>query len=327
MDVIQKSTPRDVFLYLFSIVALAISAVAFGTLLFQYINIYFPDPLTDYYRPISSYFSPIRWSLASLVVIFPLYIWVLRFLQKDWVLHPEKRELRIRKWLLYLTLFVASLIIIGDLIALIFNFLEGELTLRFLLKILSIFFIAGSVFFYYLWNLRHEESVFSDSKMRILAWVIILAVIIAVVGGFFVAGSPQNQREVRFDERRIGDLQSIQWQIVNYWQRKGALPQSLDELRDDIGGFVVPRDPQTGEAYEYRILGSLSFELCAEFETSSLEQSGAIYSKRLTPAEPHPFNQFEYWGHSSGNFCFSRTIDPQLYPPLEKSAVPNLPLR
>lgn len=318
MNDMPKTSPRDVFMYLFSIVALAISAIALGTLLFQLINIYFPDPLTDYYRQASSYHSPIRWAIASLVVVFPLYIWVLRFLQKDGVAHSEKREMRIRKWLLYLTLFVAALVIVGDLVALIFNFLEGELTLRFFLKIVSIFFIAGSVFTYYLWNLRHEEAAFTHPTMKFLVLGVIVVVIAAVVCGFITAGSPVNQRAVRFDERRVGDLQSIQWQIVNYWQRKQILPQNLEVLRDDISGFVVPRDPQTGEEYGYQTKGTLTFELCANFETAFFETNFQVSARRFTPAEPYPFNQFEYWGHGSGRHCFSRTIDPQLYPPITK---------
>ncbi|MEK7085265.1 MAG: DUF5671 domain-containing protein, partial [Patescibacteria group bacterium] len=68
-------------------------------------------------------------------------------------------NLRIRKWLVYFTLFAASLFIIGDLIALIYNFLQGELTVRFFLKILTVFFVAGSVFWYYFMDIRKHHTV------------------------------------------------------------------------------------------------------------------------------------------------------------------------
>jgi hypothetical protein len=64
----------------------------------------------------------------------------------------------IRKWLIYFTLFAAALIIIGDLVTLLNRFLEGELTVRFLLKVLAVFFVAGSVFYYYLWDLRKHKT-------------------------------------------------------------------------------------------------------------------------------------------------------------------------
>src|SRR3989344_9353400 len=126
-----QNLPRDVFLYLLSIISLVATAVSLGVLLFQYINVYFPDVIVDPYFSPSNYYSQIRSALAALVVFFPVYFWVSRFLRKDIEENPEKRDLKIRKWLLYLTVFVAALVVIGDLVVLINTFLEGELTIRF----------------------------------------------------------------------------------------------------------------------------------------------------------------------------------------------------
>jgi uncharacterized membrane protein len=70
----------------------------------------------------------------------------------------DKRASKIRKWLTYLTLFIAAGIIIGDLIALVFNLLAGDLTLRFLLKVLVVGGISGTIFGYYLSELRKDEK-------------------------------------------------------------------------------------------------------------------------------------------------------------------------
>lgn len=154
----QKNSPKDIFLHLLAIIALYASAGSFIALIFQYINIYIPDPLDQarYYTRLSAY-STIRWAIASLVVIFPIYVLTSWYVNRMYEMIPERRNLRIRKWLIYFTLFAAALIIIGDLVALIFNFLEGELTARFLLKALAIFFVAGSTFYYYLWDLRRHQ--------------------------------------------------------------------------------------------------------------------------------------------------------------------------
>ena len=40
---------------------------------------------------------------------------------------------------------------------LVYNLLGGEITTRFLLKVLIVAFIAGSVFWYYLTDVRREE--------------------------------------------------------------------------------------------------------------------------------------------------------------------------
>lgn len=46
----EKVSPKDVFLNILSILTLYISAGSFLTLLFQYINIFFPDPLQHFYE-------------------------------------------------------------------------------------------------------------------------------------------------------------------------------------------------------------------------------------------------------------------------------------
>jgi heme A synthase len=153
-----QTSPRDIFLHLLTMITLYVSAVSFTVLIFQYINVLIPDPLdSGGSYTLQSAHSTIRWSIASLVVIFPVYIFSNWYLSKNYQLTPERRNLRIRKWLIYFTLFAAALIIIGDLVALIFNLLGGEFTARFLLKILTIFFVAGSVFYYYLWDLKRHN--------------------------------------------------------------------------------------------------------------------------------------------------------------------------
>lgn len=309
-----SNLPRDVFLYLLSIITLIVSAISFGVLVFQYINIYFPDLLNDYYFSPSSYYGSIRQALAALIVIFPVYVWVSRFLKKDIDENPEKRELKIRKWLLYLTVFVAALVIIGDLVTLINTFLNGELTKRFILKILAIFFIAGSIFSYYFSELRELRTRGKEvlDWVGVYKWVVVVVVILAIGFGFYVAGSPQNQRTVRFDERRTQDLSSLQNQVVNYWQKKNELPKTLDQMANDILGITIPRDPKTGAPYEYKVVGSLKFELCAMFETSSLDQN--IFGPKAVPARyPYPGNEIQTWQHKAERTCFERTIDPELF--------------
>lgn len=310
----EKSAPKDVFMHLLSIIALYISAVSFGALVFQFIDRWFPDPLTDYHA-YSVASSAVRWAIASLVVVFPTYVLVSRSIQKDLEKHSAKRELKIRRWLLYFTLFAAAAVIIGDLVVLIYNFLGGDFSARFVLKVATVLFIAAAAFIYYLWNLRNPRSALADPKMRWFAWGVILVVAAGVVYGFWVAGSPFAERLRRFDERKIQDLQTIQWQVINYWQRKDKLPARLEELRDDISGFVPPRDPETGEAYEYRTLETLRFELCAAFKTSSVAASEGQNAIRVLPkAFPGPGNTpAENWAHDIGRACFERAIDPELY--------------
>ena len=302
------NTPRDVFLYLLAIIALVMTATNLGALLFQFINIYVPDALSNQYFYREGAYGTIRWTVATLIIVFPVLVWAWRFLRKDIAKFPEKKELKIRKWLLYLTLFIAGVVVIGDLIALIYNFLQGELTVRFGLKIAVVLAIAGSIFWHYLGELHGRAG---RGAHRVFIWTVAVIVVASVVTGFVVAGSPQSRRIARFDEQRVMDLQSIQWQIVSFWQGKTRLPTSLGELRNDISGYVAPTDPVSGTAYEYRTTGGQSFQLCAQFQTDT--------SAEKVPKSTASREWGQNWIHPAGRFCFQRTIDPQLYPVREKS--------
>lgn len=306
---VRNSTPRDTFLYLLGLITLVATAVSFGMLVYQFIDIKFPDPLRygyGYgYSPRVNY-DMIRSALATLIVVFPVFFWVTRVLHKDVMANPEKSDLRIRRWLLYFTVFVAALVLIGDIITLIYSFLNGDFTTSFILKVLTILFIAGATLFYYLSELRGR-----DYPRRAFQAVIIAAVVFGVGTGFYLIGSPAHQRAIRLDEQKVSHLQMIQSQLIyQWWQQKGSLPNGLEELNDPISSFMVPRDPQTNQPYEYRKTGAKSFQLCATFNKPSLESE--LSGREDSIAYPEPF--LSNWQHGEGKACFDRTIDESLYP-------------
>lgn len=299
----MKSSPKDVFLHLLSIIALYISAGSLIALFFQYINILFPDKLQPIYY--SGVADTIRYSMASLIIVFPGYLFVLWMLNEDYGAEPEKRGLKIRKWLVYFTLFLAAIIIAGDLIALVYNFLGGELTVRFVLKIFSIFLVVGAVFLYYFLDLKDKLS---GKTLKALAWGVSIVVLVGIVAGFFTAGSPLKARLYRFDQRRLNDLQMIQNEIINYWVQKESLPNNLDELKNSISGFVAPGDPENDLIYGYFVKGRFDFELCATFNLDS------DASLRMPEAVIYPKGIYgQNWDYKKGRACFPRTIDPELY--------------
>lgn len=157
------TTPQDFFLHLFSIIALYVSAGSFLTIVFQIINIYVPDIL-DVTRPygmpgdVDFRMTTLRSSLSLLIIFFPAYIGSCWYLNKMYLRVPEKQQLWIRRWLVYFTLFVAALVILGDLVSLVNSVLNGETRMRFYLKVVAVFFVAGSIFWYYLWDIRRIRA-------------------------------------------------------------------------------------------------------------------------------------------------------------------------
>ncbi|QDH71144.1 DUF5671 domain-containing protein [Marilutibacter alkalisoli] len=147
---------REAFLYLVLFTTLYVAAYHLGSLLFDLITRALPDPADSEYV-IGRLERSMRWSVASLVIAFPVFLFVARYLGRELARSPVKRLSAVRRWLTYLTLFVASAVLVGDMITLVFNLLGGELTLRFVLKVLVVAVIAGTVFGYYLGDLRREE--------------------------------------------------------------------------------------------------------------------------------------------------------------------------
>ncbi|MDZ4260340.1 MAG: DUF5671 domain-containing protein, partial [Candidatus Sungbacteria bacterium] len=162
-----KTTPKDIFLHLLNIVTFYVSAISYITLLIQYINLLLPDPLNYYHAGI---LESIFWSTSIIVVAFPCYIFTSWLMERDFAYTPAKRNLSVRKWLIYATLFIAAVTILGDTVALVFNFLKGELTLRFFLKVIVVLVVSAAVFGYYFWDLRERDKNAWITRKR-AAWI------------------------------------------------------------------------------------------------------------------------------------------------------------
>ena len=150
---------RDAFLYLVMFSMLYLSAYNLGSLLFQFINLGFPDPAIAEYGDATA--RMIRFSTSALIVAFPVFLFVAMRLARQLAADPTRRTSAVRKWLTYLTLAIAACIIVGDAIALVNSLLSGEMTVRFVLKALVAGGISGSVFVYYLREMRKDDEVLS----------------------------------------------------------------------------------------------------------------------------------------------------------------------
>ncbi len=299
----NHSTPKDVFLHLGLIGALYVSIYSLISLVFSYINILLPDPLS-YGSEIYSIIS----STSALIILFPVFLILSWLIQKEEVVTPEKRNLKIKRWLISLTLFLAGIILVGDAITLVYSFLQGDLTLRFILKILTVLIVSGGVFYHYIKDLKSVSV--NVNRNKLFAIITSLIVIITIITNFILVGTPSYQRKVRFDDQRTSDLQNIQGQIISYWQNKNKIPNTLADLTDSISGWQAPVDPETSVPYEYQLrTDPLSFYLCTTFSTNNLDKTSA-----LTKNSYGPYGN-QNWSHDTGHQCFDRGIDPELYRP------------
>lgn len=309
----NKITPKDFFLWAGAMITLFGSAIAFINLMFDYINYAFPNNL-DYYNYGNPYQGSMSFEIATLIVLFPAFLFLMRTIRKDIIRDKSRAQIWVRRWALNLTLFVAGLTILGDLITLIYTFLSGEdLTVRFLLKVVVVLLVASGGFMHFLadlWGYWNEYP----NRARSVGWGVFALLILTVAAGFAIIGTPQQARQYRLDDQRVMDLQSLQGQIISFYQSKQVLPNTLAQLEDPTLYFTVPKDPATGAPYEYKKDADLGFELCATFALPSRE-----YPTSLTrPIDYGVKGATDNWKHGVGRTCFVRSIDPDFFPPTNK---------
>ena len=288
-----KISVKDFFLNLGATVALYTVVVTLVNLLFTVINSAYPIITTNYYNTGS---STISWSVAILVVFTPILILLMWLLEKQYISEPERMTGGIHKWLTYLTLFVSGFAIAGDLITVLYYFIDGqELDTAFILKCLVLLVVASSLFGYYLTDIRGKLT----HKLRITWRVLSIAIVVAsIVWGFAVLGSPRTQRLARYDEQKVNDLMNIDSAVQSFYTIQKVLPKDLKEL-SSVSYYVSTIDPQSKLSYVYSVKSLSTYELCAEFNNDS--------SDKTVMAQTYPYGGGS-WTHSAGNYCFKKTI-------------------
>jgi Domain of unknown function (DUF5671) len=88
---------KDAFFYLLAFNTLATWTWAVGSMMFTFINQWFPDAIYPNSYRATDY--NVAFELASIFVAFPLYLYVMRLIVGQVEEHPEKLESDVRKWL------------------------------------------------------------------------------------------------------------------------------------------------------------------------------------------------------------------------------------
>jgi hypothetical protein len=289
-------------LQLGSIASLYLSISFLLVLLFATINLQFPDSLDGYWQ-IESANEMIRVGFAMVVVFFPTYLILTRYVNRNRRQAAEGSYLSLTKWLIYLSLLVAGGVLLGDLVAIIIAFLNGELTMRFLIKAVVLFVVVGSAFMYYLldargyWMEHEKESI----RYGIVASVL---VVLALGYAFTLIDTPSEVRERKADNKQLTDLQDIQWRLEDQLRMNDELPTDLATV---YVGQPVPSAPLNREAYEYELTED-GFRLCATFALSSGEAGNESLSRPFYPEEKGAYIIGQNWDHDAGRYCFERTI-------------------
>ncbi|MEY2640948.1 MAG: hypothetical protein RL150_341 [Candidatus Parcubacteria bacterium] len=307
MEQSVKMTPKDFFLHLGVVATLYVSTVAFISFVFAVINLALPDVAAGAWVYENSR-SSIAWSLSVFIIVYPVFLYLLFKVSHYLLESKERAAVSIRKWFIYLTIFLTAATLIVDGIVLLTTFLQGEqLTLRFVLKVLTIVIVALTIFWFSIKELRNT-FITNPKTLTRAAVGTSLFVLVCIIVGFAYMGSPRQARLALEDAQRVQDLSYIQSEIIEYWRATETLPTSLEAINDPIRYVQVPVDAVTKEPYEYNVLSATSFEFCAVFATSNAD-SVAVMETSI-PALNAFTEDDTHFMHDAGRTCFTRTIDP-----------------
>lgn len=284
----QNGNAQDFFLYMVTFLSLAFVAFGEGSILFGFIDKFVTDMKLDALYP-SFNQEIVKIGIAALVIAGPIFFMISKIIVGKINRQKIALESKVRKWLTYIVLFFAAATIIGDLITLVVNFLGGDFTSSFLLKVLVILLVAGGIFGYYFWDMRRTE-ISSDVNKK--SMVICISVVAATfIAGFFIIDSPTVSRQKNIDQQIVNNLQTIDGSIQNYFDGSGKLPEKMEDLQATIFSFGI----QDVKNITYKVETADSYQLCANFMRSSLNDA-------ISPNGPY----INDWRHNGGNFCFTR---------------------
>jgi len=305
-----RNAPKEAFLQVLSMTTLYLSVINVLQIVWQALNKWLPDALEMEYGYSSFSNGVIQFAIASFIVGFPVFLLTTISLKKMYQVYRESAASKLRRYLTYITLFVGSMILIGDVIAIVTTYLQGELTIRFLLKALSILLVVGGAWWYYYTEIKKVENGEEISMNKPLIAGVSIGALVVLILGFLVNGSPSSVRAERFDQMRVSDLQQLQYSVTYYFQAKQMLPNTLQDLNTTMV------DPETKMAvYEYRKINTTKFELCATFSGDTLAEA---MKKNIVPINTIDGVKGSGWEHGKGRVCFEREIDPDFFKPIKQ---------
>ncbi|MEO0866843.1 MAG: hypothetical protein AAFY17_00060 [Cyanobacteria bacterium J06642_11] len=133
---------------------------------------------------------------------------------------------------------------------------------------------------------------------RFFALMATLAVLAGTAAGFWVLGTPGQQRLIVGDQQRLEDLSAIASTL--YWNYQDQEDYRLPEV---LAPTDQRQDPLTQTPYQYNKINDVQYQLCADFATDS--------STHKLANAPN-----QNWQHPQGRYCFEFDLNqspPSLY--------------
>ena len=294
----NNNSAKFAFFYMLSLVALIFMALSAGMIIFQIINKNIIDVLEQYRGHYSA--DQLKFAISALIISAPIFYFTARQIYKNLFSGALGKDSSVRRWLTYLVLFVSSVVMIGWLIATVNSFLDGELTIKFILKAVTAISIAASIFTFYLYDIKREQVAGKKDKVIQMYFYGSLAVVIAVfIASLFFVESPAKTRNRKLDNAILENFNDIDRAVSDYYYDEKKMPENLDKLVSEFNYLTNKdiEDPLSKTKYEYNIIDNKKYELCASFRTSNKDQNEVKYNYYK-----------DLWPHDAGYQCISQKV-------------------
>ncbi len=270
----KNNSPKFAFWYLLSLVALVFVAFSVGAIIFQIINKYVADVVTNVYESRVS-MELLKFAISALIVATPLYFWMQSLISKSLKSGELDKEMGVRKWLTYFILLVAAVVVLGYLIAVINSLLDGEVKTKFVLKTLTVIAIAAVVFSFYFYDIKRENVTQGKDKL-IITYLFgsIIIIVASLVFAFLVIESPKEARNRKIDLQAIDNFNAINVAVDNYYVANKKLPENLQMLLALDNNVLLEAqlvNPLSKKNIEYKPASDIQYDLCTDFLTDSIQ--------------------------------------------------------
>ncbi|MEA2006727.1 MAG: DUF5671 domain-containing protein [Patescibacteria group bacterium] len=276
----KKNPAFHLFLYLVEFLSLGFLVAGEIIVFFQMINKYIPDPekLNLDYSYVYYDNDALKFGLSALIVAVPIFFSILMLIEKKLGKNEIDPGSLVRKFITYLAMFAFSAMAIGSLISLLYNYFDGELTARFVLKAIAFFLVSVVFFGFYFWEIRRKE-ILKKTFMPFYSSLLFLGVA-CVVLGFVVIDNPKVTREKRIDRELVNEMRSFTYGVNDFYKLHKQLPNKNERTLNRTNGKITYK-PGEEDLYE----------LCGDFIRESDESDRDRFSGD--------------WFHDSGEHCFT----------------------
>lgn len=151
----------DAFEHILLFISLYVLATSVGLMLNYFVDKWSPA-ITDVYNNYADQWqlTVLRGYLSAIIVSFPLFAFFFIQITKRTLNHPSIRNLKSRKTLIYLTLVGTFLIMLWNIIFIVYQLLNGNVTLNFILHFLVVVGISAIIFVYYLLQVKEDRRIY-----------------------------------------------------------------------------------------------------------------------------------------------------------------------